>query len=128
MKEKRELMLFIKNEEEGYEEENMKKENTEAVLELNNLDLNKEKEIELNITTGLTSKGTMKLRGEIKGREVVVLIDSGATHNFVHYKIIEEIEISIEADTTFAVTIGDETCCKGRGLCKRLEVKLQGSQ
>ena len=126
MKEKRELMLFIMNEEEGNEEENMIKENTEAVLELNNLDLNKKKEIELNTITGLTSKGTMKLRGEIEGREVVVLIDSGATHNFVHYKIIEEMKIPSEADTTFAATIGDGTCCKGRGLCKRLEVKLQG--
>ena len=124
VKEKRELMLFIMNEEESNEEECVTEENTEAVLELNHLNLTEGNEIELKTINGLTSMGTMKLKGDIRGREVVVLIDSGATHNFVHYKIVEEMKIPIETNTSFAVTIGDETCCRGRGLCKRLEVKL----
>ena len=83
MKEKRELMLFILNEEGGNEGENSK-ENTEEIVELKKLDLTKRAEIELRTITSFSSKGTMKLMGMVKGKAVIVLIDSGATHNFIH--------------------------------------------
>ena len=83
MKEKRELMLFILNEEGGNEGENSK-ENTEEIGELKKLDLTKRAEIELRTITSFSSKGTMKLMGMVKGKAVIVLIDSGATHNFIH--------------------------------------------
>ncbi|KAA0063363.1 retrotransposon protein [Cucumis melo var. makuwa] len=97
IKEKRELMLFILNEEESTEE-----------------------------GENLTTKGTMKLRGVVKGKEIIVLIDSGATHNFIHCELVTERKIPIDRNTQFGVTIGDGTSCKGKGICSQVEIQLEG--
>ena len=121
MREKRELIL---NEEESGGEE-VKMEETEEVIELSQLVVAETTEIELKILTGLTSKGTMKLKGHVKGREVVILIDSGATNNFIHEAVAMEGGLSIELGTQFGVTVGDGTRCKGKGICRKVEPRLK---
>ena len=44
-----------------------------------------------NFMVGLSKPRTMKLRGEIQGKEVVVLIDCGATHNFISKPVVESL-------------------------------------
>ena len=46
-------------------------------------------QIPLNSLVGLTTPGTMKLKGEIRGQKVVVLIDCGATHNFISWELVK---------------------------------------
>ena len=82
-REKRELMLLILNEEEDHKREEDTEDEASEVIELNHLELNMDNPIELRLITGVTSKGTMKLKGHVNGREVVILIDSGATNNFI---------------------------------------------
>ena len=126
MKEKRELMLFIMNEEESKEEEGKMEEEPGETVELNHLDFAEGEEIELKTIHGMASKGTMKLKGNIKGKRVIVLIDSGATHNFIHNRTVKEKNLYLEKGNPFAVTIGDGTKCTGKGVCKRVELELQG--
>ena len=38
-------------------------------------------ELSINSVVGLTNPGTMKVRGKIGDREVIILIDCGVTHN-----------------------------------------------
>jgi len=45
-------------------------------------------ELSISSVVGLTPPQTMKIKGEIGGREVVVLIDSGASHNFIASKLV----------------------------------------
>ncbi|KAA0059036.1 ty3-gypsy retrotransposon protein [Cucumis melo var. makuwa] len=94
------------------------------MVELKNLEVSEETEIELKTMMGFVAKGTMKLKGLVKGKEVIVLVDSGATHDFIHQAVVEEVNIIIEKDTTFGVTIENGTNRRGRGLCKRVELKL----
>ena len=96
VREKRELMLFILNKKESNREEASSKGMAEEVIELNQLDLAKKTKIELRTITDFTSKGTMKLRGNVKGKEVVVLIDSGAINNFINVTLVEERQLGIE--------------------------------
>lgn len=45
---------------------------------------------------GITSPKTMKLRGKIQGREVLILIDSGANHNYISTKLVKEMDLDVE--------------------------------
>ena len=109
-------MLFILNEEESKEEEYPPEENGEELVELKHLVLTEGAEVELKTITSISSKGTMKLKGVLMNKEVVFLIDSGATHNFIHKKIVEDRRLPMEV-THFGDTIGDGTQCKGQGIC-----------
>jgi hypothetical protein len=40
--------------------------------------------ISLNALTGFSSPQTLKLIGYIKHSKVIILVDSGSTHNFIH--------------------------------------------
>ena len=48
-------------------------------------------ELSLNSVVGLSEQCTMKLKGEIHGKEVVVLIDCGATRNFISKLVVESL-------------------------------------
>jgi hypothetical protein len=46
--------------------------------------------ISLNALTGISAPQTLKLIGYIKHRKVIILVDSGNTHNFIHCNIAQE--------------------------------------
>ncbi|KAE8650876.1 hypothetical protein Csa_002497, partial [Cucumis sativus] len=62
--------------------------------------------LSLNSLVGLNSSKTIKIKGEIRGREVVVLIDGGATHNFIAEEVVKELKISVETMDAYGVVLG----------------------
>ena len=47
--------------------------------------------ISCNALVGITSPKTINIEGQIKKKKVIVLIDSGSTHNFIHCKVAKEL-------------------------------------
>ena len=47
--------------------------------------------ISCNELARITTPQTLKIEGHIKKKKVIVLIDSGSTHNFIHCKIAKEL-------------------------------------
>ena len=47
--------------------------------------------ISCNALAGTTTPQTLKIEGHIKKKKVIVLIDSGSTHNFIHCKRAKEL-------------------------------------
>jgi len=47
--------------------------------------------ISCNALVGITTPQTIKIEGQIKKKKVIVLIDSGSTHNFIHCKVAKEL-------------------------------------
>ena len=47
--------------------------------------------ISCNALAGITTPQNLKIEGHIKNKKLIVLIDSGSTHNFIHYKIAREL-------------------------------------
>ena len=84
-------------------------------------------EVSLNSVVGLSNPKTMKLRGVIKGNEVVVLIDPGATHNFISLAKVGELHLPITDAGGFGVSLGNGEAVRGHGLCKGVNLQLAGS-
>ena len=56
---------------------------------------------------GLCSPHSMKVRGNINGREVVVLIDLGASHNFIAESLVTELQLNCDPTHEFGVQMGN---------------------
>jgi hypothetical protein len=46
----------------------------------------------LNALTGFSSSQTLKLISYIKNRKVIILVDNGSTHSFIHFHISQEFD------------------------------------
>lgn len=81
-KEERELNLLIVHDEkeEDYEVELL----NEEVLEMKVLEVDNNVEVALRSILGFSATRTMKLKGLVAGKEVVVMVNCSATHNFIH--------------------------------------------
>ena len=83
-------LFYIDCEEEEEKEQEMSKE--EDILQEQSLDEEKmNPTISCNALVGITTPQTIKIEGQIKKKKVIVLIDSGSTHNFIHCKVAKEL-------------------------------------
>lgn len=82
-------------------------------------------ELLLNPIVGFGGNHTMKVCGMLGETEMVIMIDSGATHNFTAEGLISKAKILIEEIVEYSITIGDNFSMKGKQHCKDLELKVQ---
>ena len=81
--EKKLFYIDCEEEEENEQEEDIHQEPT---LEEEEMSLT----ISCNALAGITTPQTLKIEGHIKKKKVIVLTDSGSTHNFIHCKVAKE--------------------------------------
>lgn len=82
-------------------------------------------ELSLNTVVGFSSPGTLKVRGRIEDREVVILIDCGATHNFISQKLVNELKLPVSETLNYGIIMGTGIAAKGRGICKGVVISLK---
>jgi hypothetical protein len=76
--------------------------------------------ISLNALTGFSAPQTLKLIGYIKHRKVIILVDSGSTHNFIHRRIAQETNCYIRAVNNFQIMIANGWSMKCGGRCENV--------
>jgi len=64
----------------------------------------------------------MKLQGIVKGRTALVLIDSGASHNFISTELVSQLGLHIESTLTYTVRLGDGHKKSTSGCCPKVEL------
>lgn len=89
-------------------------------------EVNLNSEVSLNSVIGLSNPKTMKMRGMIGEGEVIVMIDPGATHNFVSLEKVCELKIPVTQSGEFGVSLGNGEAIRGQGVCKGVVVQLDG--
>ncbi|KAA0049931.1 Ty3/gypsy retrotransposon protein [Cucumis melo var. makuwa] len=118
-------MFVVKKEGEKYEiiEENTTEEKTLEPPQ----EEEKEKtfaELSLNSVVGLNDPGTMKVKGKLQKKEVIIRIDCGATHNFISEKLVESLQLPVKETAHYGVILGSGTAVQGKGICENVEIQL----
>lgn len=66
----------------------------------------------------------MKLTGKIGEIPLIVLIDSGASHNFISPEVVAGLELKIEIDHQIRVKLGDGHHVRTQGRCPVIQVQF----
>ena len=74
---------------------------------------------------GITSKKSLKVHGLIGEQDVEVLIDTGATDNFIRYELANELNLSMKKGSPYDMWMGDGRTIRGQKHCKNVELRLQ---
>ncbi|TYK21389.1 ty3-gypsy retroelement transposase [Cucumis melo var. makuwa] len=80
--------------------------------------------LSINSVVGLNDPGTMKVRGKLQNEEVIVLIDCGATHNFISEKLVKLLQLSTKETPHYGVILGFGKAVQGKRVCEGIEIQL----
>ncbi|KAF8409204.1 hypothetical protein HHK36_005278 [Tetracentron sinense] len=83
-------------------------------------------EISLHAIAGSHTPQTMRVKGRLGKATVMVLVDSGSTHNFMDPTVARKTNLTVIKGGRFEVTVanGDQLPCSGR--CLNVEMVIQG--
>ena len=84
--------------------------------------------IALYALSGTPTSRTMRVKGRVKCKSVVILIDSGSTHNFVDPSLFSQLHIPVDSTQILEVKVANGEVLKTHGLCKDVPMDLQGHQ
>ncbi|KAF8409892.1 hypothetical protein HHK36_002410 [Tetracentron sinense] len=84
-------------------------------------------EIFVHALVGSASHHTMRIRGYIKRRSVVILIDSGSAHNFLDPSVAKRTGCEIHSIEPIYVTIAKSERIQSMAVCRNFQWVMQGS-
>lgn len=85
-------------------------------------------EISLHAIAGALSPRTMRLSGLAHGCSVVILVDTGSTHNFLDPLIAKKAGLKIGNDQLIEVRVANGDRMSSEGMEEGLDLKVQGNQ
>ena len=85
-----------------------------------------EPEITLYALVGNPTPGTMRVKGKVNSVSLVILVDSGSTHNFIDAAVISVLHIPVDKSQILEVKVANGDIIKTQGLCKDVLMCLQG--
>jgi hypothetical protein len=80
--------------------------------------------ISLNALTSFLAPQTLKLIGYIRHRKVIILVDSGITHNFIHRCIAQETHCYIHVVNNFQIMIANGGSMKCGRHCENVHLQI----
>jgi hypothetical protein len=80
--------------------------------------------ISLNALTSFSTPQTLKVIGCIKDQKVIILVDSGNTHNFIHRCIAQETRYYIHVVNNFQIIISNGGSMKCGGRCENVRLQI----
>jgi hypothetical protein len=80
--------------------------------------------ISCNALDGISTPQTLNIEGYIKKKKVIVLIDSGSTHNFIHYKLSKALNFFVYLALEFQVMIADGGTINFSGKCNKINLTM----
>ncbi|KAA3472231.1 Retrovirus-related Pol polyprotein from transposon 297 family [Gossypium australe] len=82
--------------------------------------------LSLHALQRLQGHTTMWFSAIIDHTEVVVLVDSGSTRNFIDYKVAKKLQLPVEAGSSLKVMVANGVRLSTQGLCRAVPWAAQG--
>jgi hypothetical protein len=73
---------------------------------------------------GSAKPQSIQLKGTVGGVPVVILVDSGATHNFVDRRLVQKMSWAVDNSTSMCIKLGDGTKVQSVGVCPDLNLEV----
>ena len=121
MCEKRLFYLDCEEEEEN-EQENSKEEDIHQEPTLEKEEMSPT--ISYNALAGIFTPQTLKIEGHIKKKKVIVLIDSGNTHNCIHCKVAKELNCFLYSTPECQVMVANGGTINFSGKCHNIKLTM----
>lgn len=84
--------------------------------------------ISLQALSGLTHQSTMKMKGTIQHKLVMILIDSGSTHSFIDSKFSQRMALPKGEGQSFEVLVANGDKLLSQGMSKGVSIDCQGKK
>jgi hypothetical protein len=84
--------------------------------------------ISFHALTGFSAPQMLKLIGYIKHKKVIILVDSGSTHTFIHHHISQETNCYIRDVNNFQIMIANGGYMKCGGRCENVHLQIRHHQ
>lgn len=72
----------------------------------------------------LAKSRTIKLEGELIGYSIFLLVESGATHNFIARELLSSLNMEVTPTDLFNVGLANGSKCSSQGICHVVCVKV----
>ncbi len=108
--------------EEVFDEGLLQEEEEEAVQQ----DEPDEMGISVHALSGETPQETLKVQGEVGGKPLVILIDTGSTHSFIDYQVAKELKANMTVASPLIVTVADGHKVLSKLKCTRFQWMMHG--
>ncbi|KAF5475612.1 hypothetical protein F2P56_007404, partial [Juglans regia] len=82
--------------------------------------------ITLNALTGTPCPKTMRLHGHIGNASVLILVDTGSTHNFLDPSIVTKANLPINSQSKLQVQVANGAVVETLGSCDEIDTRIQG--
>ncbi|KAK9106331.1 hypothetical protein Syun_022342 [Stephania yunnanensis] len=69
---------------------------------------------------------TLKIKGQVHGVDVVILIDSGASHNFISPELVHTLQLPVTSTNAYSILVGGGSKVPGAGICRNVSLHFQG--
>jgi hypothetical protein len=84
-------------------------------------------EISLHAISGVQTPQTMRIAGTIRKARVILLADTGSTHNFLNTELVERLGLEPDKQTAFEVLVANGERLSSKGKCFAVPVRLGGT-
>uniref|UniRef100_A0A1J3IRE5 Chromo domain-containing protein n=1 Tax=Noccaea caerulescens TaxID=107243 RepID=A0A1J3IRE5_NOCCA len=86
------------------------------------------RELSLLSYLGVASPAATTLWGEIGKTKVIVMIDSGASHNFIDPSVLERTRLAPSKNRKLEILLGTGSLVNGSGICQDVSLVLQSHE
>lgn len=82
-------------------------------------------QISFNSFLGVSSFTTTNIKGSLRKMEIVVMLDNGATHNFITPSAFNKAKLKVNSDKDLEIYLGTRMMVSGAGICKDVLIQLK---